>query len=203
MKVRHLESRCWQVKTYPLTEDPVSWLQHQAKDKEDPFETLLAYADDGVIWGRVKNHSLLTAHTAFPAISPELQTATLQQARLFGPTCEWFLWRTAAGWQVRSFTDGTGKKGKTYDEVVLLWGTEYEDTQKKFTLVAESIQGLRHAPPVKIGKQNFKDGVHPLSLHVRHYLEQDKATGLYTLVGSRLVKLHPSISHNQGKEEIQ
>jgi CRISPR-associated protein (TIGR03984 family) len=167
----------------------LSWLVEQARTRG--VSLLLAHADDGVIWGRVENESLLTAAEVFAeAQFPPLRLTTLQQARLFGPAGELLLWRSDPGWCARWVTDGPTGDGY-YDEAQMLWGTQWEGSGKGFTLVHEGRQGLRHAPPIEIASTAFDDKGQrrPLRLQVRHYLANDADTGLSRHVLSRLVNV--------------
>jgi len=169
------------------------WLPTQALDLE--LTTLLAHADDGVIWGRVQSGKLTTSHEVFDTVSPPLRAETLQQARLFGPRAELLLWRAGAGWGLRVIKDESGEEGEYYDEAQLLWGNLWEQSRDGFTLVSEGRQGLRHAPPVDLASGDFDGEHHPLRLQVRHYLTTDPGTGLLRVTLSRLIQ----VAHN-GKE---
>ena len=148
--------------------EPIVWLQREAK----PGMTLLAHADDGVIWGRVTASGFEFPPTTLweqAKLAPE----TLQMARVFDETAEVFLWRTSeTSWQARCLVDGQGEETRYFDEPQVLWGTEVEAVADGFARVTEGVQGMRHAPPVadlKIGdwKRNR------LRLGVRHYLDDN------------------------------
>ncbi len=59
--------------------DPVGWFQNYPSIDDTVW--FLAHADDGVIWGRIRNGQLVISSNIFPDISPSLRTETLQQAR--------------------------------------------------------------------------------------------------------------------------
>ncbi len=141
---------------------------------------LLAHADDGVIWGEVRDGNLHLSSDAFPQISPPLRAATLQQARLFGPEGELLVWKEDVGWRVRWIQDGAGDSFGYYDEAHLLWGDREEERQDGFVLLCQGREGLRHAPPLPEGAQP------PARLHVRHYLACDP-DGQAHIAYSRLV----------------
>jgi len=149
--------------------DPVAWLIQQAKDGM----VLLAHADDGVIWSEAKRDGLMFPSNALHA-QPVLRKETLQMARLFDNEGETYLWRTGEGrWRGRHIKDGRGElRLRYYDEAQILWGTRVEAVEVGFVCVAEGEQGLRHAPPLKLDLQDWKDA-HPLRLGVRHYLAED------------------------------
>ncbi len=168
--------------------EPVAALREYAASGR--YTLLLAHADDGVIWGRVTDGQLVLSHEAFPTVSPALRTLTLQQARLFGPAGEVFVWRTAAGWQSRAIIDGTGTAGEAFDEDVMLWGTNdgltpgtpQPEERHGFWLALEADLGLRHTPPLKMTQR------HSLRLQMRHYLAYDDYGAAFVKL-SRLVDL--------------
>ncbi|HOK59107.1 MAG TPA: CRISPR-associated protein Csx19 [Methanothrix sp.] len=145
--------------------EPVSGLAELARDYN--LRWLLAHADDGVIWGELRDDGLHLSSNAFNKISPPLRAETLQQARLFGPQAEILVWKDNATWRGRLIQDGAGKAEDTFDEMHLLWGTEVEERQDGFTLLREGREGLRHAPPLP------DDAQPPIRLKVRHYVAYD------------------------------
>ena len=180
--------------------DLTAWLLQQAQ--EFNLKTLLAYADDGVIWGQIRGKQLHTSHEHFSTVSPELRVETLQEARLFGFNGEVYFWRTDDGWQARSIIDGTGENTDFFDEWPILWGTHQEDAEGGFTLVADGAQGLRHAPPIGLPDELFipeeSEDVHrPLRLQVRHYLQTERDSGLVCIYLSRLVAVITDKEVNQ------
>lgn len=157
--------------TYTMTKqdvtDPVAALNKLATGGR--YVWLLAHADDGVIWGRVENGQLILSGESFPEVSPPLRALTLQQARLFSPAGEVFIWRTDAGWQMREIADGAGESAEAFDEDVLLWGTNAGEQEEHngFWLAVEADLGMQHAPPLKLNQR------HTLKLKMRHYLDFD------------------------------
>ena len=170
-----------------LADDPAPWLVEQACT--NGLTTLLAHADDAVIWGRVIGQELHTSHDAFDGISAPLRTLTLQQARLFGPQAELLLWREETGWLARLVKDVPDANAEYYDESQILWGDQRQAEHDGFTLVYEGQQGLRHAPPLVVPEEAFAPDHHPLRLRVRHYLATDAETGLLRAALCRLVAL--------------
>lgn len=177
--------------------DPGTWLVEQAKTYG--FTTLLAHADDGVIWGRFANSGLELAPRLFD-VSPPLRALTLHQVRCFGERAELLVWRDGAGqWQARLVDDqGTEETGWCFDEDQVQWGDRVEESQDGFTLVADGKEGRRHAVPLEEKDIPFDDDEidqnrwRPLRLQVRHYLAPDdeEPDGVLAIVQSRLVKLH-------------
>ncbi len=162
--------------------DLLAWLIEQAPAiGNSPY--LLAFADDGVIWGYVSNNRLHLSGDAFPRVSPPLRGETLQQAHLFGPEGEIRLWRSANGsWHVVLIKDRPSENEDALDEYYLLWGAPTADCKKGFTLLVESGRGFRQAVPI-----TKVSGV--VKLHVRHYLVYDDTTGSAYVALSRLVSL--------------
>jgi CRISPR-associated protein (TIGR03984 family) len=158
--------------------EPVSVLAELAG--EHHLRWLLAHADDGVIWGEVRENQLHLSSDVFPFVSPPLRAETLQQARLFGPDAELLLWKSEDSWQARIIQDASGEDGEHYEETHLLWGTNVERWQDGFALLREGREGLRHAPPLP---QNAHP---PVRLRVRHYLAYDSDGQAY-IAYSRLV----------------
>lgn len=187
--LRSIEPGGYQVTPVATTdvEDLTTWLLAQAQAYD--LTTLLAHADDGVIWGRMNDEgTLLTSRDVFgEPPSPELRLATLQQAHFFGERAELLLWRTVEGWQARLAEDSP--EGEHYDQTQLLWGDRHVKANQGFTLVEEGRQGLRHAPPVVVPAAEFAADRRPLRLWVRHYLKTDPETGVVDVALSRLVKV--------------
>ena len=168
-----------------FADDPVGWLARKAAAYG--LTTLLAHADDGVIWGRRDGKRLALSSNAFPEISPPLRAVTLQQARLFGEEAELLLWRDGDNqWCARLLDDnGTEQQGWCFDEPQLQWGDHAEAEKDGFTLVADGQEGLRHAVPLPADGISFdsQGNWHPLRLGVRHYLERDEDGSLIIAQG--------------------
>jgi len=193
MKIRQIDDIQRQVQPVALDatfEDSLAdWLVSQAQDHS--LITMLAHADDGVIWGRVEQGQLITSRDAFPDqdVSSVLRSLTLRQLRLFGPNAELLLWRADGGWRSRLIVDGVGEMVGFFDEWQILWGTRREAVRDGFTLVADGALGHNHAPPVEIGEDLFAsdENRRPVRLQVRHYLETNPDSGLLRVALSRLV----------------
>lgn len=160
--------------------DPLQELQARAPS----FTYLLAHADDGVIWGVMTEGVWQLSSDAFPDVSPRLRVETLQQARLFNVTGEFFLWHTVQGWQARIITDEVGEATQAYDEAVIVWGTNEAtaETRGAFTALEEADLGIKHTPPLKPTKRRS------LKLIMRHYLAFDDCGAAFVKL-SRLVDL--------------
>lgn len=164
------------------------WLARHAERLQ--LSWLLAHADDGVIWGRFDDGSLVTPEGA--AACPPLRPSTLQQARAFGDSAEILIWKTGiGGWRSRLVENSVGDVESDFklsiDEHYILWGTHAESLPNDFTLMSEgegpTAHGLRHALPIRL--QGSKSG-RPSALHVRHYMTENSG-GFVDIACSRLV----------------
>lgn len=175
----------------PITDCSISdvkvWLQTQAIQHN--LRWLLAHADDGVIWGELRDGQLVTSDSVVPEVSPPLRAETLQQARLFAIHAELLLWRDGDNrWHARLIRDAA--EGEDYaftdaiDEPQILWGTDPQPLANGFTLMSDGAQGLRHAIPLAV-RGKFDESSRPLRLWVRHYLQDDES-GFTRIVASRL-----------------
>jgi CRISPR-associated protein (TIGR03984 family) len=169
--------------------DLKTWLTTQAQ-KHD-LRWLLAHADDGVIWGEMVGGELQLSSDTFDQVSPPLRLAILQQARLFGPDGELFLWRKDSGWGARLVREGEGEEAEVFDERYLLWGTHLEEQKGRFALLRQGAEGLLHAPPIRPDTSNDQELVDVPCLVVRHVLDYDP-DGQARVAFSRLVSVHPS-----------
>ncbi|MCC6957556.1 MAG: TIGR03984 family CRISPR-associated protein [Anaerolineales bacterium] len=174
-------------KTLNSITDPVQALYEKAKDGNYKF--LLAFADDGVIWGEIRENQLVLSSDAFPGQSPPLREETLWQARLFAPDRERLIWKDDLGWRGRELIDGSGNDdevfdGEAFDESFILWGTNVGSQRavNGFYQAEEADSGTRHFPPQSLTER------HSLRLTVRHYLDKDE-TGAVFIRFNRLVGL--------------
>ncbi|MBV6392017.1 MAG: hypothetical protein KPEEDBHJ_01234 [Anaerolineales bacterium] len=164
-------------KTEMIANPLVNLGDHTVKEK---YQYLLAYADDGVIWGHVKGGTLKLSSP------PELRLETLRELRLFGEKSEWHVWRVEDQWYACTVTDDEGESTKAFDEQYILWGTdpvEGETSRDGFYPVQEADLGIMHTPPIEM-----KNGRHTLKLSVRHYLGHDETGSVYVKL-SRLMGL--------------
>ncbi|WP_165774755.1 type III-D CRISPR-associated protein Csx19 [Candidatus Viridilinea mediisalina] len=169
-------------------DDLRAWLTAQAV--QHGLRWLLAHADNGIIWGEVREGQLKLASEALGLQELRLARATLQQARLFGPNGELRLWQGPKGLQAHLCHDEPDESHTTpsyFDETYLLWGTHRERSNDGFSLLLEGAQGIRHTPPLAF---NPNEDTQRAKLLVRHYVKAD-ATGVVRVVASRLVELQP------------
>lgn len=186
--------------------DLIDWLNQQAEDHK--LTTLLAHADDGIIWGRFQKGWQLS-NTPFPDTSPPLRLETLQECRIFGEAEEIYLWRedSSSQWQARLIKEPAEEdeqqsypEFKTFDEQQLLWGTWADEQDEKggFTLLMDGAMENRHAPPVLRERLSFdpEHNYRPVRLRIRHYIDvdlnanhlpEDIKVGLSYVAFSRLV----------------
>ena len=171
-----------------------SWFEQQAQIHPAlQMRWFLAHADDGVIWGEVRDGSLITSDSV-TCVSPKLRVETLQQARLFSPSGEVLLWRDGDNhWNARLLFDSVKDQSRNgeatwieaFDEAHMLWGTHGEPCENRFTLLRDGAQGLRHCLPMEL-RLNHKGETRPPRLQVRHYLARDDFA---RVAASRLVDL--------------
>ncbi len=189
--VREIKQVTRAIAPLPVDTPTTDWLVKQADGAD---WQLLAFADDGLIWGKIEKGIIFLSGEQFPDISPAWRTETLQEARLFNTDAQIHLWRTDDGWQANRITDGTGKTVAYYDESQILWGNVHQNEKEGFTLVSDGSLGFRHAVPISVDKSKFsrenaKNKRRPLRLKVRHYLTQDDDTGVMIVALSRLVEV--------------
>lgn len=177
------------VESLAVDGDPVTWLAHTARDRS--LRYLLAFADDGVVWGRLDDDRLVTPYDH--GVGAPLRAVTLQEARLFDEAGEVLLWRDTSGLSARAIgpaPDGEGPSWESaFDEPHLLWGTRFNPLPNGFTRLREGGQGLLHAPPLGTPV------TFPAALRVRHYVSyapsKTPAAGLARVAASRLIGLTP------------
>jgi len=172
----------------PKDDNVRAWLASQMKPNR---QWLLAYADDGVIWGKLTaDQKLMTSNDIAPKISPELRWETLQQAYIFGKQGEVRLWREGDDWQAR-LVIGDADETDTIDEYHILWGTKAEESKDGFTPVREvRQQGMDHLVPLEVITDALKE--RRLRLLVRHLIEYDEHSGEARITLSRLVNIEVS-----------
>lgn len=162
--------------------DPRGWFADQA---QPDMTTFLAHADDGVIWGEVREGVLALSGDSFPQLAVELRGATLQQARLFGPAGELRVWRTSNGFSACLIQDEETPQEQIIEEHQWLWGEASKSEANGFTLLREGQQGMLHAPPISRLANHSR-----VALRVKHFIDFDD-DGQATIRLSRLAGLAP------------
>jgi len=168
-----------------FTPDIPAWFAAQSPLGANTW--LLAYAEDGVIWGKLENGKLALPQADTPPLSPH----TLLEARLFGESGEIHIWRTDDGFSACRVTEHEHASG-AFDEWQQLWGTESAGTTDGFTQLVDGQEELRHTVPVEIPNANFNPRhprFHPARIQTRHYFAIDEKTGVATVALSRLVRV--------------
>jgi CRISPR-associated protein (TIGR03984 family) len=163
------------IEKLPENNDVRAWLESQMNDKRP---TLLAFADDGVIWGRWVNSKLVTALG-----QPELRGKTLQQAYVFGLADEVRLFRDElGGWQARRVVD----TGDVIVESQILWGDQSEGRQGDFLEVSEFRKGI---PNQFLPVDGVFGDEECVRLEVHHMVTYNEETGEARIALSRLAGL--------------
>jgi len=170
----------------PQSDNVHAWLLSQLKDKGET--TLLAFADDGVIWGSWDGKTLVTAHE-IDSSHPELRGKTLQQAYLFDAKDEVRLFRDELNqWKAVKISSDTNDPERVIVEKQILWGDKpdvKQPTQTGFLRVLAERKGIpSQVIPVK-GPLGDKANIH---LEVHHLVDYNKDGEAY-IVASRLVGL--------------
>ena len=164
----------------PENNDVQGWLKKQLNASR-PF--LLAFADDGVIWGRLgaNNNLQLAPH------SPALRADTLQQAFVFGKNDEVRLFRDELrDWKAKRIMD-VNDADNMIVESQILWGNKSEgNSQKGFAELSEYRNGIPNQfLPIDraIGNEEC------VRLEIHHMVEYNKETGEARIAISRLAGL--------------
>ncbi len=152
------------------------WIEEQLR-AHGP--TLLAFADDGVIWGKLVNDTLSLSPNA-----PELREKTLQQASIFGADCEVRLFRDELGnWKVIRLVD----VGEPFPESQILWGNEAKGpAENGFIYASEYRAGI---PGQWLPLEEPFGPEKCARLLVHHFVEYDPETGEARIAASRLAGL--------------
>ena len=133
---------------------------------------LLAYHDDGVVWGRFADGQWVLSAGKF-AVSPPFRTLTLQECRAFGPTAELLVWRDNGILKASILTETGNDEYERFEQIQLLWGNTIEDKKDGFTLLREGAQGLRHALPLNLPGRKGEMLTDSPSLTVYHYIDYE------------------------------
>lgn len=173
-------------------------------------EYLLAFADDGVIWGKLANGVLVTSRDAaknkFPDepikwTSPEFREETLQQVFIFSKASEVRLFKDELGnWNTLRVVDASVASDEIIIESQILWGNQsVGNTQDGFLQVSEFRKGIPNQfLPVDepLGNDDC------VRLEVHHLVEYDESTGEARVAISRLAGLKVDI-RDIGKKELE
>ena len=162
------------------------------------FQWLLAYCDDGIVWGEQRAGKWALPGKAFREISPELKRESLIELRIFGKKSEILIWRNHNDTLNGRILSGNGnaasldKSLSSMEETFIVLGDRVVETFKDGFTVIGSSNGARHAVPFELKDTDFgtKDNSKwPLRLGVTHYFAQDDKTGCVRIAASRLRSL--------------
>jgi CRISPR-associated protein (TIGR03984 family) len=168
----------------------LSFLQKNAKNGD----ILLAYFQDGVLWGKVIDDELIYPKT------PEFNDSAFLRAFLFNKTRELRVIQTSEGLKAFESFEHEGYQGDdfSFDRNYLLWGDKIANPQPKgcpqgFTLVEMGQRGIRQMLPFSESELTQKDGkVHRVVLNLRYYAkasQRDADQGNYHVYARRLLGL--------------
>ena len=173
----------------PTDENVREWLAEQMNENKLTF--LLAFADDGVIWGRMDGGLLVIAHEASQKDDKknytQLRGKTLQQAYVFSDKMEVRLFRDEMGkWKALNIED----EGEIITESQILWGDKLDEEKKQPThpgfmrLLAER-KGI---PPQIVPYKAGFDATKCVRLEVHHMVKYNEDGEAYVEL-SRLAGL--------------
>lgn len=171
-----------QAAAFPLgAQDRTAFLEALvALAAEHELTYLLAYHDDGVVWGRFNDGRWALSSDHFE-VSPAFRTRTLQECRVFGQNAELLVWREGQQLHGSLLREGQGSSLLCFERHYLLWGDSIADRQDGFTLLREGAEGLYHAVPLANARPRA-------ALVIRHYVDYDAQNQAY-IKWSRLVDL--------------
>lgn len=157
-------------KTLPVDGDVRSWLESQMK--EHALTTLLAFADDGVIWGHWDGSKLTTSND-LEVSYPKLKPKTLQQAFAFNDELEVRLFHDELGnwkaWQIKD-------DGEVMAERQILWGDTLDDKkQPEGDLFKRLLAERKGIPPQLIPVKGIIDENTCVRLVIHHLVDYTEA----------------------------
>jgi len=168
----------------PQPGDLETWLVDQLKTCGD---TLLAFADDGVIWGRLVDGKLERAPEA-----PALREVTLQQAFVFGAEGEVRLFRDEMftdknpKWKTLRLVDGDDP-ALVIKESQVLWGDKVTKPAQNGFFYAEEYRAGIAGQWLPLDEPFGPERCARLEVH--HLVEFEEETGEARIVASRLAGL--------------
>ncbi|MCI0556765.1 MAG: CRISPR-associated protein Csx19 [Anaerolineae bacterium] len=172
-----------EIKPAPTDENVREWLAGQMKD--NALSTLLAFADDGGIWGRHDGNSLTIARDVDPSC-PDLRGKTLQEARAFSEKMEVRLFHDELGeWKAWKLKD----EGEVIKESQILWGDKLAEDQLAQSGFLRLMAERKGIPPQLIPVDDKFDESNCVRLEVHHLVKYDEATGEAYIAISRLAGL--------------
>jgi len=173
------------VDTAGFGEQRIAWL---IKNWRFGDAWLLAFQDDGVIWGKLKQGAITCSDASMGVSSPKLSVPRLWRLHLFNNDAELRLWMNAGDLHGAFITDGADVQDHHVDEELILWGTELVSTVNDFSHLREGERGIEHAVPYPITKEALSARKR-VRLVTRQYIGFDPKTGEAFTAGYRLIKL--------------
>ncbi len=168
-----------------FSEDPAEWFLKQPAVGDDAW--LLAYADDGVIWGKIENKQLVQACQVFGDTFPRLEATTLHKAHFFGSGAEVRVFRHGDKFRAIRLQEENDPAAASYTRSYYLWGDHPIKTKGNWSWLEDGQLGIFQAlplayPPTAKGRE--------FQLWVRYYLQFEEGHGQASVAASRLVGLH-------------
>lgn len=164
------------------------WLAQQAVKllSKDKSGYLLIHADDGVLWGYIKDNQVIVPTSD---VVPILRSATIQQCRIFGQSGELFIWRESEGiWRGRLLIENSSDY-EIIEEEQILWGNRAKKAVAGFTEIYEDGLGMRQFVPLHVEPEDFgRQNRQRVTLTVCHYMSED-SDGQARIMCSRLKKI--------------
>lgn len=167
-----------------FTSDASKWLVAQPPVGDSAW--LLAYADDGVIWGEVKAGKLIQAYEIFGESFPKLEAETLQHAHLFGSLGEIRIFRQAGKLKAVRLEEEEDEECDAFTRSYILWGDKQKNEKDGWSWVEDGQLGIHQALPLSypVGKRG-----RIFRLEVRYYLQYEPDHGQASVGASRLLAL--------------
>lgn len=170
--------------------DLVGWLIQHCNEVGSQC-WLLAYADDGVIWGKIDDHKMVTAadvfNTEYPGAFPVLNMDKLQKASLFGERAEIRLFRRNGSWSaLRIEENPAADESDSFVRSYLLWGNRVKARKDGWTWVEDGQLGIHQALPLEI---TDKISHRIMRIDIRYYIDYEKDHGQALIAAKRLCNL--------------
>lgn len=178
--------------TEPINEntDLKSWFMKQQELIGEP-SWLIAYADNGVVWGEAKEGLLTTAFDVFnaesPGVFPQLQVVTLQSARFFGEKAEIQVYRKDGLLKaVLIRENGNDIHEHSFTRSYMLWGNNLKKQKDGWSWLYDGQLGIEQAIPLDF-PATFTG--RPFWIEIRYYFQYEKDHGQARVAANRLVTL--------------
>lgn len=164
-------------------DNPLNWFMDQPSVGD--FSWLLAYADDGVVWGKICNGKLMIANNIFGESFPKMNTKKIHFVRFFGHLAEIRVFQKDSIFSAVRLEDEPNDK-LSFIRSYFLWGNSVRDVKDGWTFVEEGQHGIFQAIPIEIPHLNDNKTTR-LKIRIRYYLDFEKEHGQAKVVGNRFV----------------